>query len=160
MSAASIPQGIEADERVYMKKQNLIEQAKEYARKAHVGQKDDSGLPYFDIHLRQVADIVSKVTIKREIIAAAWLHDTLEDTKATLYELKEQFGPEVALLVYELTHEGDKVHGYYFPRLKSRDAILIKFADRLSNLSRMEFWPEKRRQHYLKKSVFWKSDRG
>lgn len=139
-------------------KYTLIKQAKEFAKLKHIDQLDDSGLPYI-VHLEQVVNILGQVTSKDSIIVAAWLHDTLEDTKTTLYELKERFGQEVALLVYELTHEGDKIHGYYFPRLKSRDAILIKFADRLSNLSRMESWPEKRRQHYLKKSVFWKYDR-
>ena len=48
--------------------------------------------------------------------------------------------------------------GYWFPRLKSKDAIIVKFADRLSNLSRMDVWDEERQQHYLKKSKFWRSE--
>jgi hypothetical protein len=47
-------------------------------------------------------------------------------------------------------------YGYYFPRLKSQKAITIKFADRLSNLSRMNAWDEERRRQYLAKSKFWK----
>ena len=48
--------------------------------------------------------------------------------------------------------------GYYFPRLKSKEAILIKFADRLSNLSRMSSWNMKRQEQYLRKSKFWNSE--
>ena len=60
-----------------------------------------------------------------------------------------QFGPEVADLVNEVTHEGTKDDwGYYFPRLKSKEGILIKLCDRASNISRMDSWSEKRQQHY------------
>ena len=96
------------------------------------------------------------VTGDEEVIAAALLHDVIEDTGVGFMELSREFGLRVANLVMEVTHEGrPDEHGYYFPRLKSKDAILIKFADRISNLSRMEPWPEKRRQQYLRKSKFW-----
>ena len=135
----------------------IIQKAREYAKKKHKNQKDDSGLDYFETHICQVAKLVSLVTKDKEVIASAYLHDTLEDTDATLIELRELFGKKITNLVYELTHEGKKDHiGYYFPRLKSKDAILVKFADRLSNLSRMSSWNKKRQNHYLRKSVFWK----
>jgi len=135
-----------------------IKRAIEFAENKHARQLDDSGLPYIN-HPMQVADIISKVTNDDTIICAALLHDTIEDTKTTYEELVDEFGKRVADLVMELTHEGKKDEkGYYFPRLKSRDAVLIKFADRMSNLSRMEPWDEKRRQHYLKQSKFWKSE--
>ena len=134
---------------------DLITNAKAYARQCHRGQQDDTGKNYFKAHIEQVVQIVKKVTDDPEIIAAAYLHDTIEDTKTTIFELYEQFGQRVALLVYELTHEGDKKEGYYFPRLQSKEAILIKFADRLSNLSRMETWGIKRQKQYIRKSHFW-----
>ena len=135
---------------------NLITNARAYARDAHRGQKDDTGANYFKAHIEQVVQIVKKVTKDEKIIAAAYLHDTIEDAGKSVFDIYEQFGTEVALLVYELTHEGKKDNsGYYFPRLRSRDAILIKFADRLSNLSRMETWDSKRRTQYLRKSQFW-----
>lgn len=57
----------------------------------------------------------------------------------------------------EVTHEGQKdEYGYYFPRLKTKEGIMLKFADRLSNLSRMDNWNERRVAHYIKKSRFWK----
>lgn len=59
-------------------------------------------LPY-DLHLKAVADLVASVSDDPETIAAAWLHDALEDTPATFEEIGNEFGPEVALLVSELT---------------------------------------------------------
>jgi (p)ppGpp synthase/HD superfamily hydrolase len=132
--------------------------AVEFARKAHVGQLDDEGKPYFEAHLVQTAKIVSLVTSDEEVIAAAYLHDVLEDTKTTYEGLKREFGVRVAGLVLECTHDGSKKEGYYFPRLKSRDAVLVKFADRLSNLSRMSAWSRERQEQYLRKSVFWKKE--
>lgn len=136
----------------------LFERAFLFAREKHLGQLDDSGNDYFTAHIAQVVRILKQVTKDEKILAVAALHDTLEDTQTTLGELRQNFGDEVAELVYELTHEGKKDEkGYYFPRLKSQKAILIKFADRLSNLSRMEPWHQERREHYLKKSKFWRS---
>lgn len=131
--------------------------AKEFAQIKHTGQLDDSGKDYFSSHIEQVVSILEKVTQDEDILSAAYLHDTIEDTQTTYEELVAGFGKRVADLVMEVTHEGKKdAYGRYFPRLKSREGILIKFADRLSNLSRMEPWNEQRKQHYLKKSKFWK----
>jgi (p)ppGpp synthase/HD superfamily hydrolase len=128
-----------------------------FAQKKHGGQLDDDSKNYFDYHVQPVAIIVEMVTSDEEIIAAAYLHDTLEDTDTTYEELKCEFGKRVADLVFEVTHVGKKDNvGYSFPNLKSRDAILIKFADRLQNLSRMDSWDEKRKQHYLNHSIFWR----
>ena len=136
---------------------DVVERSIYFASIKHVYQVDDNGDPYF-LHLHGVANIVREVTSDQSIIAAAYLHDTLEDAKTTYTELRENFGERIANLVREVTHEGDQTHGYYFPRLESRDAIMIKFADRLNNISRMESWSDKRRAHYLKRSKFWKSE--
>ena len=126
----------------------------------HKGQKDDNGKDYFSAHIIRVSGIVQFVIRDDEVIAAAYLHDTIEDTSATYKDLVKEFGLRVADLVMELTHEGTKDnHGYYFPRLKSKEGIMIKFADRLSNISRMETWDAARQEHYLKKSRFWKDKR-
>jgi (p)ppGpp synthase/HD superfamily hydrolase len=137
----------------------LVREAASFANWKHGQQLDDEGEPYFHAHLGVVAALVGEVTDDCEVIAAAYLHDTLEDTNATYEELVEKFGSRVADLVNEVTHEGqaDSV-GFYFPRLKTREAILIKFADRMSNLSRMSAWTPERQAHYLKRSKFWKSE--
>lgn len=142
-----------------MPKSEIIEKAKAFALDKHRNQKDDNGFPYF-FHVEQVARILGIVTKELELIACGYLHDTLEDTETTFEELKKNFGERIASLVLEVTHEGKKdENGYYFPRLQSKDAILIKFADRLSNLSRMESWSEERQNQYLRKSKFWKSEK-
>ena len=127
-----------------------------FASIKHKNQLDDEGLPYFMVHIIPVVNILEQITTDKEIIAAAYLHDTLEDTDTTYEELEENFGKIIADLVLELTHKGNKTEGYTFPRLKSKKAIIIKFADRLSNLSRMNGWDKKRQEHYMNKSRFWK----
>jgi len=131
-----------------------------FAKDKHAGQKDDTGKDYFKVHCEQVGEIVFRVAPQdTNLVMAALLHDTIEDTNTTYEELKEEFGEDVADLVHEVTHEGKKDwDGYYFPRLKTQRGITLKFADRLSNLSRMESWPEKRKAQYLRKSKFWKSE--
>ncbi len=137
---------------------NIIYKAFSFAMEKHAGQEDDDGNDYFSAHLMQVGRILSAVTQDEEMIAAGLLHDILEDTDTKLHEIECEFGTRVAQLVFEVTHEGQKdEYGFYFPRLHSRDASLIKFADRLSNLSRMDSWPEARQLHYLKRSRFWKT---
>jgi len=140
---------------------DLYTKAYNFAREAHASQVDDNGDPYFN-HCQHVMEIVAQVTEDVEMLAAALLHDVIEDTDTTYEDLVREFPQRVADLVYEVTHEGRKDnYGYYFPRLKSKDAILIKLADRMSNITRMESWDDDRREHYLKRTKFWKdgSDR-
>jgi (p)ppGpp synthase/HD superfamily hydrolase len=135
----------------------LVQKASDFAIQAHDGQKDDEGLDYYVAHLLSVATIIDNLEHDEEMTAVAFLHDTLEDTDTTYYELEREFGKSIADMVNELTHDGEKdSYGYYFPRLKSQKAIIIKFADRLSNLSRMNAWDEERRRQYIAKSKFWK----
>ena len=136
---------------------DIIKKALAFAKKKHENQLDDCGNSYFEAHICQVFNIISLVTSSENVLCASILHDTIEDTDTTFEELSVNFNNEIAELVMELTHEGKKDSiGFYFPRLKSKDAILIKFADRLSNLSRMENWDDKRKTQYLRKSKFWK----
>lgn len=138
-------------------KLRLVIRALKFAKEAHKGQLDDDGRPYYDAHLRQVYKILGQVTDNEEVLSAGILHDTIEDTDTTYEDLVKEFGQRVADLVMELTHEGKPDNdGYYFPRLKTAEGTLIKFADRLSNLSRMDSWAEKRQEHFVTKSRFWK----
>ena len=143
---------------------NIKLKAYEFAMNKHKGQKDDDGKDYFYAHVCQVAHLICAVTYgfpnADEIVSACYLHDTIEDTETTYEELKKEFGQKIADLVNEVTHNGQKdEYGYYFPRLKSKEAIMIKFSDRLSNLSRMSSWDEKRQDQYLRKSKFWNSNK-
>ncbi len=133
---------------------SIINRAAEFARKKHQGQVDDIGKDYFEVHVHKVAELISMVTNDPEVIAAAYLHDTIEDTDVTWRELQIRFGQSIADLVKELTHEKHRFKGYIFPHLKSREAKMIKLADKLNNISRMENWSQEKRERYLSKIKF------
>ncbi len=83
----------------------LISRAKRFATQAHRRidhRRKYSAQPY-EVHLKSVAQLVSAVTDDAETIAAAWLHDTVEDTEVTLDQIRERFGAGVAELVADLT---------------------------------------------------------
>lgn len=130
-----------------------------FAERAHKGQLDDNGKDYFDTHLLPVYECLCLMTDDINIQSAGLLHDVIEDTPVTEMELRMTFGDKITNLVLEVTQEGEAdSYGYYFPRLKTRGGIMIKFADRLSNLSRMQSWDGKRKAQYLRRSKFWKSE--
>lgn len=84
---------------------DLIQRAREFATSAHkrINHRRKYTQQPYDVHLKSVATLVSEVTDDPETIAAAWLHDTVEDTPATHHDIEDAFGPSVAQLVYELT---------------------------------------------------------
>lgn len=139
-------------------KSPLIQKAMYFAQEVHRGQKRDDGQPFIT-HPIEVARILEQVTDDENLIAAALLHDVIEDTFVTYDGLVDLFGVDIADLVNEVTHEGQQdSRGFYFPRLKTQRGIILKFADRLSNISDMKTWDDKRKQHYLNKSKFWRSE--
>ena len=133
----------------------LVDKALEFASEKHKGQLDDQGRPYFFAHIVQVHSILKDVTDDEEVLCAGILHDVIEDTDTSYENLIKEFNKPIADLVRELTQQGSWETGYYFPHLKTRKAVMVKFADRLSNLSRMDDWPGDRQQEYLGMSRFW-----
>jgi len=122
----------------------LVDKARQFAIKAH-GRLDHrrkySSEPY-PVHLQAVADLVASVGDDPEMIAAAWLHDTIEDTHTTEAELTERFGPAVAGLVGELTDVSQPANGNRAIRKfidrghlarASQRAKTIKLADLIHN---------------------------
>jgi len=83
----------------------LAAKARDYAISAHarINQLRKYTFQPYDIHLKGVADLVAMVTDDEETIAAAWLHDTVEDTPATFEDIEREFGPVVKTVVMELT---------------------------------------------------------
>ena len=125
---------------------NLLNYAQEFAREAHKSDEwtSISGVKTPQInHVQQVADLVWASGGTDNEIIAAWLHDTVEDTKVTLDDIKNIFGDEVAEIVDGLT---DRVHynDMLLPERKKMQAerLLgmstsvrrIKLADQLSNI--------------------------
>ena len=85
---------------------DLIEKAYYFAEKAHEGQKRASGEPYFT-HCVAVALILCEMRVQSMVVAAALLHDTVEDTNVTTEDIEREFGHEIMTLVdgvTKLTH--------------------------------------------------------
>jgi len=135
----------------------LEDKALDYASKKHRGQLDDRGRPYFFAHVIQVYNVLQDVTDDEATLCAGLLHDVIEDTDTTYDELVHEFTKEIADLVMEVTHEGGGLKEHYFPRLQSRKAIMVQFADRLSNMSRMRDWPGDIQQWFLEDSRYWRT---
>lgn len=119
---------------------SLFDKAAQFAIQAHCGtERRDKGFPYI-IHPMEAAAIVSTVTNDPEILAAAILHDTVEDTDATIEQIEEQFGPRVAHLVHiETTQRGATWRSrreVQVERLRQadRDCKIVAIGDKLSNL--------------------------
>lgn len=137
----------------------LIKKAFMFSEKAHTGQKRFSGDPYFE-HPIHASIILARIFPNAITIAATLLHDVPEDTKATMDEIKKQFGEEVVQLVDGVTKLGkvrlrNSKDKYYVENLRkmfiatSKDirVILIKLADRIHNMRTIQFVkPEKRRR--------------
>ncbi len=125
-----------------------IQSAMEFAVKNHSGQtrKGSKGEPWKKIpyvnHCFEVMKTVAEFGVEDEaMLISALLHDILEDTDVTYEQLKEQFGEEVAVIVYECTREGgdsvSKQHKYDFLSsfsIKSLESIVVKIADRCCNV--------------------------
>src|ERR1700745_1312901 len=87
---------------------HLVSKAAEFAAHRHNGKtrKARPDEPYIN-HLAEVAGILAEVTdgADAELVAAGWLHDTVEDVRATLAELAAEFGDRIAALVDEVTDD-------------------------------------------------------
>jgi len=121
--------------------EELVFKAKEFATKKHEGQKRKfNGKPYIT-HPQAVADLVKKFGGNHEMQAAAFLHDTLEDTDTTEEELRQEFGDVVTDYVMELTNppisdksQKGKILVDKMNKM-SAGALFIKLVDRLNNVS-------------------------
>ena len=121
----------------------LVSEAADLAARRHSGmqRKGRHNEPYIN-HLAEVANLLSIATegADAELVAAGWLHDTIEDTETTHRELAEKFGERVAALVVEVTddmtlpkEERRRRQVVDAPK-KSPEAKLIKIADKISNI--------------------------
>ncbi len=134
-----------------------IELAYDFAKKAHEGQKRITGEPFF-CHCCEVAKILLSHKLDVETIAAALLHDTVEDTETTVEDIESNFGKEIAGMVAGLTkidrleslsNDEETVENWRKMLIAiSQDMriILIKLADRTHNMQTLDALPPKRRQ--------------
>src|SRR3989344_2358280 len=126
----------------------IITRAFELAENAHQGQARHSGEDYI-IHPLKVAQILADLNLDHETIAAALLHDVLEETLIKFEELEKSFGPTVAFLVqaatklHRVSYSGEKQYVENFSKMilgtaKDIRVVLIKLADRVHNLETLE----------------------
>jgi (p)ppGpp synthase/HD superfamily hydrolase len=121
----------------------MVSEAAELAARRHNGmaRKGRGSEPYIN-HLAEVANLLSSATdgADAELVAAGWLHDTLEDTETTREELAQRFSDRVASLVIECTDDMSLAKAERRRRQvadgphKSPGAKLIKIADKISNI--------------------------
>lgn len=124
----------------------LLDRAIIFAVKAHSGtERRGKGYPYI-VHPLEAVEIVSTMTSDQELLAAAALHDTVEDTPVTVEQIRAEFGPRIASLVaaesdqmVEGVSESDSWHDRKqaaITRLAAagRDAKMVALGDKLSNM--------------------------
>ena len=131
---------------------SLIEKAYAFSEKAHTGQIRRSGEPYIS-HPLGVAAILADLHLDLASIATGLLHDTVEDTHATLADIEREFGKPIAELVdgvtkiskisFRNTHEkqGENIRKMIVAMGKDVRVVLVKLADRLHNLRSLNHMP-------------------
>ncbi|MFT4231137.1 MAG: bifunctional (p)ppGpp synthetase/guanosine-3',5'-bis(diphosphate) 3'-pyrophosphohydrolase [Microbacterium sp.] len=134
---------------------SVVERAHAVAAQAHAGQKRQSGEPYIT-HPVAVAQILADLGLGPRAIAAALLHDTVEDTGYGLDELTAEFGDEVAMLVDGVTKldkvkygdaaQAETVRKMIVAMSKDIRVLVIKLADRLHNARTWGFVPPEKAQ--------------
>jgi GTP pyrophosphokinase len=137
----------------------VLNRAYVYSMKAHGAQKRESGDPYFS-HPVEVAGLLAHMKLDTASIATGLLHDTIEDTEATLDDIERLFGPEITRLVdgvtklsrlelqSDQTKQAENFRKLVLAMSEDIRVLLVKLADRLHNMSTLRFIKnaEKRRQ--------------
>ncbi len=131
-------------------KQDLIHKAYHFADEAHRGQVRSSGEPYM-IHPTEVAQTLADLKLDIPSIVTGLLHDTVEDTHATLEQIEKEFGKDIAELVdgvtklskmtFKTTEEkqAENFRKMILAMAKDIRVILVKLSDRLNNMRTLEF---------------------
>lgn len=142
----------------------LLDKVFDYAYRMHDGQKRDSGEPYI-VHPTAVANILLDIGLDCSTIAAALLHDCIEDTPATESEIRTLFGAEIAELVMGVTkldkitfkskeeEQAENFRRMFFAMAKDIRVILIKLADRLHNMRTISGISVERQQAMAKETL-------
>ncbi len=142
----------------------LLNRAYVYAMMAHGNQKRASGDLFFG-HPLEVAAILTDLKLDDATIAAAVLHDTVEDTQATLEEINKTFGPQIGALVDGLTKikrldlvskraaQGENFRKLLLAIADDVRVLLVKLADRLHNMRTLQFMPPDKRKRIAEETL-------
>jgi guanosine-3',5'-bis(diphosphate) 3'-pyrophosphohydrolase len=137
--------------------QEIIEKAYIFSASVHLGQVRLSGEPYLT-HPMEVAGILSDMKVDAATISTGILHDTVEDTLATLAQINDAFGKEIAFLVEGLTkisritygskveHQAENFRKMILAMSSDIRILLVRLADRVHNMRTLEYQtPEKQK---------------
>lgn len=142
----------------------LCEKAYRFARKAHENQKRASGEEYFT-HPCNVAKILIDLGMDAATIAAAFLHDVIEDTPVSEGDIRAEFGEEVLQLVLGVTklekieftskeeEQAENFRKIFVAMAKDIRVIIIKLADRLHNMRSLNFLSPERQQRMARETL-------
>ena len=142
----------------------LLNRAYVYAMKAHGEQRRASGDPYFS-HPIEVAAILTDLKLDDATIAAALLHDTIEDTEATRAEIDSLFGHDIGRLVEGLTKlkkldlvtkeakQAENLRKLLLAIADDVRVLLIKLADRLHNMRTLQYMPPEARRRAAEETL-------
>ncbi len=141
----------------------MISKAYDLAKKAHEGQKRESGEDYF-VHLTEVAYIVATLKSDTVTVVSALLHDTLEDTKLKPEVIEREFGKEVLEIVQAVTkiqnikfaHEenvAENIRKVILATSKDFRVIVVKLADRLHNMRTLRFTSKEKQRRIAKETL-------
>src|SRR5712691_3699499 len=142
----------------------LLNRAYVYAMKAHGSQKRASGDPHFS-HPLEVAAILTDLKLDDATIAAALLHDTIEDTPVTRAEIDQLFGPDIGRLVDGLTKlkkldlvskqaaQAENLRKLLLAIADDVRVLLVKLADRLHNMRTLDFVPPEARRRIAEETL-------
>ena len=149
----------------------ILKKAAEWAISAHRDQQRASGEPYYS-HVRAVAEILSALKLDYETLAAAMLHDVVEDTEVTLDDVRQEFGPVIARMVdgvtkmerigefQQLDQEGQRGHiqaeslrKLLLAMADDVRVVLIKLADRLHNMRTLQHLGEQKQRRIARETM-------
>ncbi len=146
---------------------DIIKKAYVYSAKVHQGQVRKSGEPYL-IHPLEVAGILAQLRLDEASIVAGLLHDTVEDTLATIEEIRELFGDEVALIVdgvtklskfsasQQLSQEEKQAENFrkmLVAMAQDIRVILVKLADRVHNMRTLEHMSDEKQARIAQETL-------
>jgi len=124
------------------------------AEKAHQNQTYGGVYPYM-FHIHQVVEIAENLECEDDIIVACALHDTLEDTELSYNNIKNEFGENVAEIVYAVTNElgrnrKERHAKTYFKIRANWKATVVKLCDRIANMEHSKKYNDGMLKMYLK----------
>ncbi len=136
--------------------EGIVSRAYAFSEHAHAGQKRKTGEPYFN-HAREAGEILAEWHLDDATIAAGILHDTVEDTPATIADIKKQFGEEIAFIVDGVTKLGkikyrgteakvENLRKMILALSQDLRVIFVKLADRLHNMRTLAALPSEKQK--------------